>query len=57
MSSPSDVALNLEVLSGLDRAWVNARRNERCFLTNKILAVIIATTLAVVTASLKPELL
>ena len=57
MSSPSEVALNLEVLSGLDRAWVNARRNERCFLSNKILAVIIATTLAVVTASLKPELL
>ena len=57
MSKEADIALNTERLTGLDGAWVKARRNDWCFLSNKILSVCIATALAVVTASLKPELL
>ena len=43
-------------MTGLDRAWVKARRNDAFFLTNKIVSVLLAGGLACFTASLKPEI-
>ena len=47
---------NIESLTGLDRAWVKARRNNGFFLTNKIVSVLLAGGLACFTASLKPDI-
>ena len=44
-------------LTGLDKMWVNARRNNCWFLTNKIFSVLIATGLATFTASMKPDII
>ena len=46
-----------ESLTGLDRCWVKARRNNVCFLFNKFMSVVLACALAVYTGSLKPDLL
>ena len=37
--------------------WVKARRNNALFLTNKIVSVVLAGSLAAYTGSLKPEIL
>ena len=47
---------NIESLTGLDKAWVKARRNNGFFLTNKIVSVLLAGGLACFTASLKPDI-
>ena len=49
--------MNIESLTGLDKCWVKARRNNACFLTNKIMSVLLAGGLAVFTASLKPDIM
>ena len=48
--------MQIESLTGLDKAWVKARRNDAFFLTNKIVSVLLAGGLACFTASLKPEI-
>lgn len=48
--------MQIESLTGLDKAWVKARRNNAIFLTNKIVSVLLAGGLACFTASLKPEI-
>ena len=48
--------MQIESLTGLDRAWVKARRNNAIFLTNKIVSVLLAGGLACFTASLKPDI-
>ena len=48
--------MKVESLTGLDRAWVKARRNNCCFLTNKVVSVLLAGGLACFTASLKPDI-
>ena len=48
--------LQIESLTGLDKAWVKARRNDAFFLTNKIVSVLLAGGLACFTASLKPDI-
>ena len=45
-----------ESLTGIDRMWVKARRNNACFLTNKFMSVVLSGSLAVYTASLKPHI-
>lgn len=44
-------------LTGLDKVWVNARRNNTFFLLNKIMSVLLASALAIYTASLKPDIM
>ena len=46
-----------ESLTGADRVWVKARQNNACFLANKIIAVLLATGLAIYTASMKPDIM
>ena len=48
--------MQIESLTGLDRAWVKARRNNAIFLTNKIVSVLLAGGFACFTASLKPDI-
>ena len=47
---------NIQALTGLDRTWVKARRNDCCFMTNKFLSVALSGALAAYTGSLKPLL-
>ena len=47
----------VESLTGVDRLWVKARRNNICFLLNKFLSVVLAASLALYTASLKADVL
>ena len=47
----------VESLTGVDRLWVKARRNNCCFLTNKFLSVILAGCLAGYTAVLKGDII
>ena len=47
----------IESLTGLDKMWVKARRGNGWFLTNKICSVVLAGSLAVYTASLKPDIM
>ena len=48
---------SVEALTGFDKIWVKLRRNNGWFLTNKILSVLLAGSLATYTASLKPEII
>ena len=50
-------AITTSSLTGLDKMWVNARRNNGWFLTNKIFSVLIAGGLAAYTASMKPDIM
>ena len=50
-------AITSSALTGLDKMWVNARRNNGWFLTNKIFSVLIAGGLAAYTASMKPDIM
>ena|ERR1719215_104883 len=42
-----------EIFSGFTKFWVYARRNDAFYLTNKIISVILATSMAIHTSSLK----
>lgn len=44
-------------LSGLEGVWYKARRNNGFFLTNKFLSVVLASSMAGYTASLKPDII
>ena len=44
-------------LTGLDKLWVKARRNNGWFLTNKIASVLLAAGLAIKTASIKKDIM
>ena len=44
-------------LTGVDKLWVKARRNNYCFMTNKFLSVVLAGSLAAYTASQKSDII
>ena len=48
---------HIDSLTGLDKVWVKARRNNTYFLANKIISVLLASGLAIYTASLKPDIM
>ena len=47
----------VESLTGIDKVWVKARQNNACFLSNKIISVLLATSLAIYTGTMKPEIM
>ena len=44
-------------MTGVDKFWVKARQNDGFFLTNKIVAVLLAGGLAFYTGSMKADLM
>ena len=57
MQGDQNDLFGIVALTGVDRCWVKARRNNACFLTNKFLSVLLAGVFAFYTASLKPMLM
>ena len=53
----SNAKIKIDHLTGIDRVWVALHRQDGWFITNKVCSVLLASALALYTASLKPDLL